>query len=278
MKIQRFRLSDFLMDDEIFHIARVQINSRQDLSLHKHDYAEVFWVESGKGVHLINGKKKRLEPGDLIMIRPSDEHTFTALKGGVVLMNLAFGVETLEFFKNRYFNQVQSFFWTAGKLPYQVKLDMNIIHRISQRAKESMMFRNERLHLDSLLLFIFRMIQSNEKISMDLQMPEWLVKAIHRYNTPKHFGAGVAGFASLCNKNSNHVNRVVRKHLSKTVSDLVRDLRMSFASRQLIITNTPIKTISNECGYTNLGHFYQVFKSTYYQTPSQFRKMNQTIC
>ena len=278
METQRFQLSDFLINDEIFHISRVQIHSRQDLSLHKHDYAEVFWVESGRGVHLINGEKKRLKPGDLIMIRPDDEHTFTSSREGVILMNLAFGTETLEFLRGRYFNDSNLFFWTSEKLPYRVKLDMNIIHRISQRAKESMMFRNEKLHLDSLILFIIRMIQSNDKISIDLKMPEWLVKAMHGYNTAKHFDAGIAGFVALCGKNTNHVNRVVKKHLDKTLSDLVKELRLSFASRQLIITNTPIKTICTECGYSSLGHFYQVFKSIYHQTPSQFRRMNQTVC
>lgn len=278
MEASLFRLHDFLKEDEVFHLARVRIHSRQDLSLHTHDYAEIFWVESGKGYHLINGQKKRLEPGDLVMMRPDDIHTFTSSREGLTIMNLAFGTETLGFLKERYFESSTTFFWASGKLPYRIKLDIEIIHRISQRAEESMLYRNEKLDLDSLLLFIIRMIRSGEKMSRDMNMPEWLVKAIHKYNAPEYFETGVTGFAALCNKTIDHVNRVVKKYLDKTLSDLVKELRLNFASHQLIMTNVPIKTISRACGYTNLGHFYRTFKSVYHLTPSQFRRINQTVC
>ena len=45
MRDSVFKLSYFLSANEKFHIARVNITSSQDLSLHSHDYAEIFWVE-----------------------------------------------------------------------------------------------------------------------------------------------------------------------------------------------------------------------------------------
>lgn len=44
-----FRLSDFLRGDEKYHIARVNLTSRHDISLHYHDYAEIAWIEKGSG-------------------------------------------------------------------------------------------------------------------------------------------------------------------------------------------------------------------------------------
>ena len=90
MPAQRFLIEDFISEQEKFHLARVKIHSRQDLSLHEHDFAEVFWIENGKGIHLINGQRVRLQEGDLVMIRPDDEHTFTSNKIGLTLMNSAF--------------------------------------------------------------------------------------------------------------------------------------------------------------------------------------------
>ena len=40
MRDSVFKLSYFLSANEKFHIARVNITSSQDLSLHSHDYAE----------------------------------------------------------------------------------------------------------------------------------------------------------------------------------------------------------------------------------------------
>jgi mannose-6-phosphate isomerase-like protein (cupin superfamily) len=82
MEVQSFFFNDFVRDDEVLHLARVTIYSRRDISLHKHDFAEIFWVENGHGTHLVNGREIKLEPGDLVMIRPDDEHTFTSSKKG----------------------------------------------------------------------------------------------------------------------------------------------------------------------------------------------------
>lgn len=83
MDIPVFELSGFLHPGETFHMARVNIVSRQDLSFHTHDYAELLWIEKGAGYHLVNGERQRIGPGDLIMIRPQDAHTYAApTKGG----------------------------------------------------------------------------------------------------------------------------------------------------------------------------------------------------
>ena len=96
MRDSVFKLSYFLSANEKFHIARVNITSSQDLSLHSHDYAEILWVEKGTGIHHVNGHQFRLSPGDLIMVRPKDRHTFSSSGKGIVIVNVAFPVETLD--------------------------------------------------------------------------------------------------------------------------------------------------------------------------------------
>lgn len=62
MRDSVFKLSYFLSANEKFHIARVNITSSQDLSLHSHDYAEILWVEKGTGIHHVNvrGEKRNV--------------------------------------------------------------------------------------------------------------------------------------------------------------------------------------------------------------------------
>jgi quercetin dioxygenase-like cupin family protein len=277
MSVKKFQLKNFIRGDEAFHLARVTIHSRHDLSLHRHDFAEIFWVESGSGTHLVNGCKIMLEPGHLVMVRPNDQHTFNAVRGGVTLMNLAFPLETLHHLRDRYFAGVESFFWTRDLVPYQTLLAVSSIRRISQRAEEVLLNRKSSFYLDHLLLFIFRLLLDNDNVSADQKIPAWLNQAIRGFSTPVLFKQGVRGFADLAERNIDHVNRTVQRVLHKTLTDLVTELRMNFASKQLSITNTPIKTICNDCGFTNLGHFYKTFKQVYEQTPSAYRKSSQTI-
>ena len=274
----RFLLSQFICKDDSFHIARVTIHSRYDLSLHSHDYAEIFWIENGTGFHIINGQKVALKPGSLVMIRPDvDEHTFTSSGAGLTIMNLAFPTGTLDHFRERYFPDYASYFWINTKLPYHVQMDMSLIRRISQKSEKTWKYKKSKFYLDTLLLFIFGLIAANKDLELDTQVPVWLFNAIRDYTTPELFKQGAAGFAALCEKNIDHVNRVIRAAYDKTLSALINELRMTFAAKQLSMTNNPIKVICTDCGFTNMGHFYKVFKETFNQTPVAYRETNQTI-
>jgi AraC family cel operon transcriptional repressor len=277
MKVQSFFLHDFIRDDEVLHLARVTIHSRKDISLHKHDFAEIFWVETGSGTHLINGREIKLEPGDLVMIRPDDQHTFTSSKKGLTIMNLAFSTETLAYLRNRYFQGLNHYFWTDGFLPFTTSIDLSLIRQISRRAEESFKFRNSLLYLDSLLLFIFRSIAVHEDLSENKQIPIWLHNAMQDFCTPELFKQGYSAFVAICEKNIDHVNRTVRKVLNKSLSDLIAELRMNFAAKQLVISNVPIKTICSDCGFNNMGHFYKTFRRIYQVTPSDYRRINQNV-
>lgn len=279
MPIPTFELSAFLHPGETYHLARVNIASRQDLSCHTHDYAELLWIEKGTGYHLVNGERLRIGPGDLIMIRPRDAHTYAASSegGGLTLINIAFSVETLHHFRSRYFPDSTRYFWTAGPLPFRTQLPADILHQLSARAEETMSHERTNLELDSLLLFIFRQIALHESLSTPADMPVWLVHAIQEYTTPDHFRRGCAGFVALCGRNGDYVNRTIRLHFGKSLTELTNELKMRYAATQLIITSMPIKEISSNCGFPNLGHFYKIFKSLYNQTPKKYRHLNQTM-
>ena len=277
MEVQSFLFNDFIRDDEVLHLARVTIYSRRDISLHKHDFAEIFWVENGHGTHLVNGREIKLEPGDLVMIRPDDEHTFTSSRKGLTIMNLAFSTDTLQHLRNRYFQDLNYYFWTSNFLPFTTSVDMALIRQISRRAEESFKFRNSLLSLDSLLLFIFRSIAPSEDVIINKQIPAWLHNAMQDFCTPELFSQGYDAFVKLCEKNIDHINRTVRKLLHKSLSDLIAELRMSFAAKQLVITNVPIKQISQDCGFNSLAHFYKTFRKVYQVTPSDYRKINQNV-
>lgn len=278
MKSSKFDLSYFLNPNEKFHIARVNITSNQDLSSHSHRYAELLWIEKGSGYHHINGSKIKLTAGDMIMIRPDDTHTYSPIgKKGITLVNIAFPTETLDYFKQRYFENKCLYFWSNTYFPTHLKLSKEVVNRISARAEEAMGYTRSYMQLDSLLLFIFRQITANEKVTDLSEIPIWLFNAIQKFNNPHFFTQGVEGFVALCQRNEDYVNRVVKLHYYKTLTELINESRMKYATTQLTLTSMPIKEICNNCGFVNMGHFYKVFKNIYNQTPKEYRKLNHMI-
>jgi AraC family cel operon transcriptional repressor len=277
MKSSKFDLSYFLNQNEKFHIARVNITSIHDLSYHSHAYSEIFWIEKGAGFHNINGSRFKIEAGDLVMMRPDDEHAFSPIGKGLTLVNVAFETNVLAYFRNRYFPNTTFYFWSDKAFPFQMKLSKKTINRISARAEETISYSRSYLQLDSLLLFIFRQVTANEKVDNHSDVPLWLFNAIQQYNSPEYFRQGIGGFVTLCERNESYINRTVRMHFGKTLTEILNESKLQYATTQLSLTGMPIKEVCDNCGFHNLGHFYKIFKERYNQTPMEYRKINQKI-
>lgn len=276
MEVKEFKLDYFINSGDKFHLAKITISSRNDLSLHIHNYYELFWIQEGSGLHHINGETLELNQGDLIMIRPSDRHTFSSTRG-ITLMNLAFSCETALFLRDRYFNDSQSYFWQQERLPYKTVLPLHHIKRLTSRAEQLLNFSRSDMELDSFLLFTFRILTQFEGDNIDGSVPLWLQSAIRDYSNPEQFVGGAVGFALLCHRGVDHVNRVVNRYFNISLTQLVNKIRMKYAAQQLILTDVPIKQLCVEVGFKNMGHFYRLFKEIYRSTPLQYRRVNQRI-
>lgn len=66
--------------------------------------------------------------------------------------------------------------------------------------------------------------------------------------------------------------RFFKKYLGKTPMAYINTYRLQQAALLLETTDIPITTLCLECGFNNLGHFFDKFKSLYGITPLQFRK------
>ncbi len=277
-----FKLKDFLTyPSDDFHFAKVTYTSKKELSMHNHDYYEVFWIEKGTGFHHINGYMKKLEKGDLIMIRPDDTHTFSASHfdtNGLTITNLAFNADTVIFFKNRYFPDTTTFFWSRECLPFQTKLSDEDLTFLAMESEKLVLKQNNKLILDYILNIIMRMsFEQDQHRPVYQNIPYWLSRAIERFNSVEYLKTGATGFARLCNRSIDHTNRVLKNTIGNTLTETINKIKMNYAANQLIMTNSPVKNISHQCGYKNIGHFYKVFKDFYNITPVKYRKINQKI-
>jgi len=275
MSTNKFLLNNFLNNEhEVFHIARTTINSKNDLKLHNHNFAEVFWIKEGSGIHLINGEKESLSKGTLCMIRPNDSHTFKLDKNHkyLVITNIAFNTDSLRYYHQRYFSYESTCFWTKSNLPFSIQLDTNQINELSAIADRIISLPHNKLELDFIMIHIFRLVHILEVEQS--QIPHWLAYAIENYNTPEKFKKGIRGFVELTERSVDHVNRVLKKKLKQTLTETVTKARLLYASQQLTMTNSSIKSICFECGFDSVSYFYRLFKKYSGCTPLEYQKKN----
>lgn len=274
----QFQLSDFISENDKFHISRINISGLENLSFHTHDYVELFWVESGYGIHHINGEKINLVPYDIVMIRSNDLHTFSSRQGNLIIVNIAFTVDTLKYYKERYFPNSNKYFWSNSLLPHHFHSTKETIDRFTIQIESAMKRQRSNIQLDSLMLFIFKTIINEEHyINEKSQIPSWLVKAMEQFKRPEYFIKGCDGFTELCKHNQDYIGRIIKKTYYKTLTEYINEVKMEYAATQLIMTSMPIKEISNRCGIVSLGHFYNLFYKAYKTSPYKYRIQNQKI-
>jgi len=288
--MEKLRLSDFISDDGWFHVSRVGPRAGDGLLLHGHedDFAEVFWVERGRGLHFVNGVKREVERGDIVLMRPGDEHALRLpprAEDALIIVNVAFNAGTLDFLRARYFEGVP-FPWQGDEEPAQFVLERETLDFLSGWA-DATGTHQTRLELESFLMVLLHALakpprtigwSASGQLSLEgPQQPEWLEHALVRFNDPRHLGGGVPELARLCGRSPEHLNRVLHRTTGRTTTVVVNELRLQWVATQLRMTNRSIGEIAADCGFGGASHFHRLFRERFGISPRRFRLRSQGV-
>ncbi|NLR94360.1 helix-turn-helix domain-containing protein [Flammeovirga agarivorans] len=275
--MRKFLFETFaLSSTDVFHLASTSINNHDDLNPHDHDYFEFFIVSDGEGIHKINNKELSIQKGEACFIRPHDVHTFKKTsKEELVITNLAIKADLLPFYKERYFTSPQLFYWNDEQIPLHVVFTDDELQSILGYLDQMVSKENNLLTLDTFVLHLFSLLKDYS--IQDGHLPSWLNYSLKEFKSPQHLKTGINGFIELSQRSGDHVNRVVKKCMQKTLTELVNDERLLYTANQLAMTNAPIKSIYTNAGFENHSYFFRIFKKKYGITPQQYRSKNHKV-
>ena len=74
---------------------------------------------------------------------------------------------------------------------------------------------------------------------------------------------------------SRNLYRQLKKVLSISPTDYIRDYKLTYAAKLLLSTNLSVKEIIGEIGITNKSYFHREFLKRYNQTPKQYKQTNK---
>lgn len=72
---------------------------------------------------------------------------------------------------------------------------------------------------------------------------------------------------------SDHINRAVKKHTGRTLSDYSRSFLLKETAELLKNTDNRVGEICEELGYTNRSHFNRLFIERFGMTPTEYREL-----
>ena len=272
MEIKRW--ATLASEGEWFHFARFHFLPGRNTQLHTHDFPEIFWLEKGAGLHFINGEKIALAAGDLVFIRPADQHVLRADgQEGFHLVNLAFPMGVLEDLRARH-PEIGPFHREDCPLPCGIALDKEQRRRIQEELSWFGRSRRGRLALERFLLILYAILMPDTESPAEV-LPDWLERACQEIRRPENFAGGTAAFTKLAGRSPEHVTRVMQAKLGVNPTDYVNEARLEHAARELRFSNRPIIEIALECGINNLSYFYSLFRRQHQMTPRRYRLFHQ---
>jgi AraC family cel operon transcriptional repressor len=275
--MKMFRWSEICPAGEALHVAYVARSEGRSWGSHGHDFYEIFWVDSGRGVHLVGAEAKPvpLVAGQLVFIRMRDIHGFRAEASAepFALINIAFSRRAWIELRHRYHLLHHPIFSEAAEEPPVQELSGDIRREISKQFRELLHERRSELVRDGFLLSLARKLGGATPQSGLAAAPAWLRKGLMDFqHDPESWNHGAAGLAHLAGCSTGHLARTMRAVLHITPSDWIMETRLRRAAQLLESTGFSVAEIALDAGFDNLSHFHHCFRRTFGLTPLRYRK------
>ena len=255
-----------LFNGKNFHV--FIYNKTESISgLHQHDYYEFTIVLTGRYYQEINGKRVMLERGDFVFIPMGSHHQSFYEFGAMRILNVGI---SKDFFDTHY--QALVPFALVASQVYSIKSTFlsyieSVISSLHFRETEF----DEFIELVSFYV-INRLRHYREEQAQDVT-PAWLKSTVEAMHDKLKFGEGALdNMVELSGKTQEYLTRATQRYYGKTPMQIINDIRINFAKKQLEITNYSVTDIAYESGYSSPSLFIKTFKKLTSFTPSNYRK------
>ena len=236
---------------------------------HSHDFCEILYVAGGAGEAILEGKKFRLAPGDLVVVNPGTLHEERSdAKAPLRLIFLAIRDFAVPGLPAGCLSQEKYRVLSCGE--YQYKMDIYLRELLQETSSQIEFYQEISQGLVSaLLVLVMRLIRINPEDEAALSQECQKIKDYLDQN-----------FTSLITLDSLsetvYISKHYLSHLFKEQTGVspikyLTSKRMEKACELLSETELPVSEVSKAVGYENPLYFSQVFKRVYGISPVKYR-------
>jgi AraC family L-rhamnose operon transcriptional activator RhaR len=262
--------------------------------IHKHDFIEIAYVTSGRGLHIVGGHRYEVTPGDLFIINYDVPHGFFRLpenSESPVLYNCVFAPGFLDaslFRCSTYFKDITTSLLFKSLFPeenhsaapdlclrglaFQTCGDLFTKMYAEYHAMSPGYCDLIRAYLIELIIKIFRLLASDPRQTTSAHHQQLVERAVayiqqHYQSELKLTDLALHSFIS-----KNYFSKLFKEVTGTNFSDYVQKVRIDEACRLLRATDLKIVDIALQAGFKDLKFFYDVFKKITGKTPGDYRQ------
>ncbi|CAM3626649.1 Chitobiose-specific regulator ChbR AraCfamily [Salmonella enterica subsp. arizonae] len=255
-----------LFNGKNFHVF-IYNKTESVTGLHQHDYYEFTLVLTGRYYQEINGKRVLLERGDFVFIPVGSNHQSFYEFGATRILNVGI---SKRFFEQHYL-PLLPFCFVASQV-YRVN---STFLTYIETVIASLNFRGNGLDefIEVVTFYIINRLRHYREEQVYDDIPQWLKATVEIMHDKSQFGENaLENMVRLSAKSQEYLTRATRRYYSKTPMQIINEIRINFAKKQLEMTNYSVTDIAYEAGYSSPSLFIKTFKKMTSFTPNSYRK------
>jgi len=258
-----------------------------DVPYHFHPQYELTLIVKGKGKRFVGKNMAGFDSGDLVFLGSDLPHSW---KSEHAVQTETVQSVVVQFEKNflgaEFFEKPE-----LAEINNLLKLSAYGIHFINDNAavageKMKLLAKQENAFrkMSMLLEILYDLAKSGDYVLLDQDGTVAQQHNSHKERVNAALGYIVDNFrndivlnkvASLANMTPNAFCKYFKKMTNKTFVETVIDYRISFAIQQLIATDKAVSEIAMESGFSDISHFYKLFKKRMNMSPLNYRNSFQ---
>lgn len=263
-------LSNFSREDRTNIKVRVK-PALAGSKLHGHDFYELDIIAGGESESSLNGKDYEVCRGQVHFLTPADFHNLTRGKP-LYIYNVHFAADSVSSrILERLVSSKRRIF-----VPDDAHFD-KIIHLVS--IMESLQDENfgrdpiiSRL-LECILLLLTASVKggSEEESASPTRENKSVQKAIIYIHEHFKENPPLPEIAAVAALNERYFCTCFREYTGKTYKEYLKELKLSYARRLLLVSEMSVTEIAESSGYATQSHFNREFKNYYGVSPLKMR-------
>ena len=236
---------------------------------HSHDFCEILYVAGGAGEAILEGKKFRLAPGDLVVVNPGTLHEERSdAKAPLRLIFLAIRDFAVPGLPAGCLSQEKYRVLSCGE--YRYKMDIYLRELLQETSSQIEFYQEISQGLVSaLLVLVMRLIRISPEDEAALSQECQKIKEYLDQNFTSPITLDSLSETVYISK--HYLSHLFKEQTGVSPIKYLTSKRMEKACELLSETELPVSEVSKAVGYENPLYFSQVFKRIYGISPVKYR-------
>ena len=236
---------------------------------HSHDFCEILYVAGGAGEAILEGKKFRLAPGDLVVVNPGTLHEERSdAKAPLRLIFLAIRDFAVPGLPAGCLSQEKYRVLSCGE--YRYKMDIYLRELLQETSSQIEFYQEISQGLVSaLLVLVMRLIRINPEDEAALSQECQKIKEYLDQNFTSPITLDSLSETVYISK--HYLSHLFKEQTGVSPIKYLTSKRMEKACELLSETELAVSEVSKAVGYENPLYFSQVFKRIYGISPVKYR-------